>query len=227
MGTRVHTWIFVGSMLLAILAGLGQLKGDWAIWVLAVLGLLLAFLNRSKTDTAGFLLPAIALQMSAGAAQAIPAVGEIATSVLKNVVTFMSGVLLFMAAQAIVSRLDFKSPRVFVELLGLLLAILGAFGMFGKGSWPIAALAAIGVVVGVLRVIGTGQEKPAVATQSIARFLLSAIALLLSASAFNNVPVIGPLLATFFTNVVILVSAVMLVFAFVAAFRWLEQSTEA
>ena len=97
MSTRFHTWIFVGSMLLAVLAGLGQLRGDWAVWVLAVLGLILAFLNRSRMETAGFLVPAIALQMSAGAAQAIPAVGELATNVLKNIVTFTSGILLYIS----------------------------------------------------------------------------------------------------------------------------------
>ena len=50
MKSRVRTWVFVGSMLLAILAGLGQLKGNWAVWVLAVLGLFVGFLNVSKLE---------------------------------------------------------------------------------------------------------------------------------------------------------------------------------
>jgi len=225
MSTRFHTWIFVGSMLLAVLAGLGQLRGDWAVWVLAVLGLILAFLNRSRMETAGFLVPAIALQMSAGAAQAIPAVGELATNVLKNIVTFTSGILLFMAVQAIIGRLNFKSYRVLPELAGLLVAILAALGIFGDGNWPIALLAAIGVLVGILRIIANSADKKAVADQAVGRFLLSAIAFLLSATAFNNVPVIGIWVSSFFINIVILISAVMLVVAFVAAFRWLEQAT--
>jgi hypothetical protein len=225
MNTRIHTWIFVGSILLAVLAGLGQLRGDWSVWVLAVLGLVLAYLNRSRTESAGFLLPAIALQMSAGAAQAIPAVGELATNILKNIVTFTSGILLFMAVQAIVGRLNFKSYNILPEVLGLLVAILAALGIFGNGNWPIALLAAIGVLVGILRIIANAAEKKGATEQAEGRFLLSAIALLLSAAAFNNVPVIGVLVSSFFINIVILVSAVMLVVAFVAAFRWLEQTT--
>lgn len=224
MTTRFHTWIFVGSVLLAILAGLGQLRGNWAVWVLALLGLILAFLNRSKAETGGFLLPAIALQMSAGAAQAIPAVGELATNVLKNIVIFTSGILVFMAVQALIGRLNFKSYRVLPEVAGVLVALLAALGMFGESRWPIALLAIIGVLVGVLSIIARAADKKIVADQAAGRFLLSAMALLLSATAFNNVPVIGALVSTFFLNMVILISAVMLVVAFVAAFRWLEET---
>jgi hypothetical protein len=194
------------------------------VWVLAVLGLILAFLSRSKTDSAGFLLPAVALQLSAGAAQAIPAVGELATNILKDIVIFTSGILIFLALQAIAAHLDFKSWHILPEAVGVLVALLTALGLFGAGNWPIAVLAAIGVVVGILRIVARAGDKPAVVQEAMKDFLLAAIALLLSASAFNNVPVIGALVGSFFTNMVILISAVLLVIAFVATFRWLEDS---
>jgi hypothetical protein len=224
MSTKFHTWIFVGSVLLAILAGLGQLKGDWAVWVLALLGLILAYLNRSNMGTTGFLLPAIALQLSAGAAQAIPAVGELMTNVLKNLVIFTSGILLFLSVQEIAGHVSFKSYRILPEAVGVLVALLAALGIFGASSWPIALLAVIGVVVGILRLIGRAGDEKVVVQEGLERFLLSAIALLLSASAFNNVPVIGALVGSFFTNIVILISAVLLVMAFVTTFRWLEET---
>jgi hypothetical protein len=214
----------VGSVLLAILAGLGQLRGDWAVWVLALLGLILAYLNWSKLETEGFLLPAIALQLSAGAAQAIPAVGELVTNVLKNIVVFTSGVLLFLAVRAIARRLNFKSLAIVPEALGVLVALLAAVGIFGQSSWPIAVLAAIGVLVGVLRLIARAGDKKVAAQEAMRTFLLSAIALLVSASALNNVPVIGALVGGFFANMVILISAVLLVIAFVTTFRWLEEA---
>ena len=220
---QVQTWIFVGSVLLAILAGLGQLKGDWAVWVLAILGLVLAALNWSKLETGGFLLPAIALQLSAGAAQAIPAVGELVTNVLKNIVVFTSGVLLFLAVREIARRLNFKSLSIVPEALGVLVALLAAVGIFGASSWPIAVLAAIGVLVGILRLMARAGDKPAVLQEAMRTFLLSAIALLVSASALNNVPVIGALVGSFFANMVILISAILLVMAFVTTFRWLQE----
>lgn len=225
MGTRFHTWIFVGSVLLAILAGLGQLKGDWSVWVLALLGLVLAYVSRSKLGSSGFLLPAIALQLSAGAAQSIPAVGELATNVLKNLVIFTSGILLFLALQEISSHLNFKSLSILPEALGVLVCVLIAVRLFGDSAWPIAVLAVIGVVIGILRLIARAADKKVAAQQTISNFLLSAIALLVSANAFNNVPVIGALVGSFLTSFVILISAILLVMAFVTTFRWLDEAS--
>jgi hypothetical protein len=110
------------------------------------------------------------------------------------------------------------------EALGVLVALLAAVGIFGDSNWPIAVLAAIGVLVGVLRLIARAADKKVVAQEAMRTFLLSAIALLVSASAFNNVPVIGALVGGFFANIVILISAILLVIAFVATFRWLEEA---
>jgi hypothetical protein len=211
-------------VLLAILGGLDLLVGNWVVWVLAILGVLLAFLIRSKADTAGFLLPAIALQLSAGAAEAVPAIGGVATAILQNVVIFTSGILLFIAIQMIVARLDFKTPRIWIEAAGVLVAILAAVGIIPP-AWAVTLLAAVGVVVGILRLVARAATKKADNTEAVGRFLLAAIALLLSANAFNNVPIIGELVGSFFSNIVILVTAVLLVFAFVATFRWLEETT--
>ncbi len=218
MTTRLKTRTFVGSILLAILAGLGQLRGDWAVWVLALLGLVVGFLNRSKLEFTGFLLSAIALRLSAGAAEVIPEVGPAATNILNNIVVFVSAILLFVAVREIFGAIDLKSYSIWALALGVIMALLSALGIF-SGTWPIGLLAVIGVAVGILNLTRKGIDK-----EETGRFIVSSIALLLSANAFNDIPIIGALLTGFFTSIVILISATLLVVAFVVTFRSLDEA---
>jgi len=206
-------------MLLAILAGLEQLKGDWAVWVLAVLGLFVGFLNVSKLEISGFLISAIALRLSAGAIDVIPEIGGAITNILANVVIFTSALLLLVAVKEIYIGKDLKDYRVWVLLAGILLAVLVATGLFGTEiGWPTWVLASIGVIVGLLSVFNKVISK-----EESGRFVLSAIALQLSASAIDNIPLVGDFLSAFFTNIVILISAALLVISFVATFRALDE----
>jgi len=219
MKSKVRTWVFVGSMLLAILAGLGQLKGNWAVWVLAVLGLFVGFLNISKLEITGFLISAIALRLSAGAIDVIPEIGGFITSILANVVIFTSALLLLVAVKEIFMGKNLKDYRIWVLLAGILLAVLAATGLLGAEiGWPTWVLASIGVVVGLLSVFNKEINK-----EEIGRFVISAIALQLSASAIDNIPFVGDFLSAFFTNIVILISAALLVISFVATFRALDE----
>ena len=219
MKSRVRTWVFVGSMLLAILAGLGQLKGNWAVWVLAVLGLFVGFLNVSKLEIGGFLISAIALRLSAGAVDVIPEIGAVVTSILANVVIFMSALLLLVAVREIFTGKDLKDYRIWVLLAGILLAVVAATGVLGPDiGWPTWVLATIGVVVGVLDVL-----RKEIDTKEAGRFVLSAIALQLSAGVIDFIPFIGDFLSSFFTNIVILISATLLIVSFVATFRALDE----
>jgi len=219
MKSKVRTWVFVGSMLLAILAGLEQLKGDWAVWVLAVLGLFVGFLNVSKLEIGGFLISAIALRLSAGAIDVIPEIGGLITSILENVVIFTSALLLLVAVREIFIGKDLKDYRIWVLLAGILLAILAGAGLLGADvSWPTWVLAAIGVIVGLLDILRKDVDK-----KEAGRFVIAAIALQLSAKAIDNIPFVGDFLAAFFTNIVILISAALLVVSFVATFRALDE----
>lgn len=216
MRARLRRWLFVGSFLLAILAGLDQLKGDWAIWVLSILGLAVGFLNVSKLEIGGFLISAIALQLSAGAVEVIPEVGELITNVLGNIVIFTSAILLLVAVKEIFFERDMRNYGLWAMIVGVIVAILTAFGIF-SGTWPFWVLAAIGIGVGVLDL-----TNPEIDRTKLGGFVVAAIALLLSANAFNNVPIIGEYLTSFFTNIVVLISATMLVVALVATFQSLE-----
>ena len=65
MQRRIGTWAFIGGVLLAVLAGFGQPKDGWPVWVLAVLGLVVGGMNIIPEDTKKFLLAAIGLRLSA------------------------------------------------------------------------------------------------------------------------------------------------------------------
>ncbi|UCC52757.1 MAG: hypothetical protein JSV68_02090 [Anaerolineaceae bacterium] len=72
---RFGKWGFIIGLVIAALAGL-FFQPAWAIWVLAILGVLVGLLNVTAEDTRGFLLAAIALTLSATALNAIPFMGR-------------------------------------------------------------------------------------------------------------------------------------------------------
>lgn len=94
--TKIGKWAFIIGLVIAILAGL-FFQPDWAIWVLAVLGVIVGLVNITAEDTRGFLLAAIALTLSATALNAIPIVGTAFSLVLPFVVAFVAGATIVVA----------------------------------------------------------------------------------------------------------------------------------
>jgi hypothetical protein len=93
---RIGKWAFIIGLVIAVLAGLFY-QPDWAIWVLAVLGVIVGILNVTAEDTRSFLLAAIALTLSATALNSIPVVGTAFSLVLPFVVTFVAGATIVVA----------------------------------------------------------------------------------------------------------------------------------
>jgi len=73
-----------------VLAGLFY-QPDWAIWILAILGVIVGFLNVTAEETRGFLLAAITLTLSATALNTIPLVRRAFMYVLPFVAAFIAG----------------------------------------------------------------------------------------------------------------------------------------
>jgi hypothetical protein len=92
----IGKWAFILGLVIAVLAGLFY-QPDWAIWVLAILGVIVGFLNIAAEDTKGFLLAAIALILTATALNAIPLVGDAFSYILPFVVAFVSGATIVVA----------------------------------------------------------------------------------------------------------------------------------
>ena len=92
----IGKWAFIIGLVLAVLAGLFFQPG-WAIWVLAILGVIVGLLNVTAEDTRGFLLASIALTLSATALNLIPVVGTALSFVLPFVVAFVAGAAIVVA----------------------------------------------------------------------------------------------------------------------------------
>jgi hypothetical protein len=93
---KMGKWAFILGLVIAVLAGLFY-QPDWAIWVLAALGVIVGLLNVTAEDTRGFLLAAIALTLSATALNTLPIVGTAFSLVLPFVVAFVAGATIVVA----------------------------------------------------------------------------------------------------------------------------------
>ena len=93
---KMGKWAFIIGLVIAVLAGL-FFQPTWAIWMLAILGVIVGFLNVTVEDTRGFLLAAIAFTLSATALNTIPIVGTAFSLVLPFVVAFVAGATIVVA----------------------------------------------------------------------------------------------------------------------------------
>jgi hypothetical protein len=93
---RIGKWAFILGLVIAVLAGL-LFQPEWAIWVLAILGVIVGLLNVTTEDTRGFLMAAIALTLSATALNTIPVVGTAFEVILPFVVAFVAGATIVVA----------------------------------------------------------------------------------------------------------------------------------
>ncbi len=100
MMANIGRYAFIVGFGLAIVAGLG-FQATWVAWALAILGLVVGFLNVTAKETRGFLIAAIALMLSATAVQSIPFVGDIVTRILSNVIAFIAAAVLVVALKSI------------------------------------------------------------------------------------------------------------------------------
>jgi uncharacterized membrane protein YjjP (DUF1212 family) len=92
----IGKWAFIIGLVVSVLAGL-FFQPSWAIWVLAILGVIVGLLNVTAEDTRSFLLAAIALTISATALNTIPIVGTAFTLIMSFVVAFVAGATLVVA----------------------------------------------------------------------------------------------------------------------------------
>ena len=93
---KIGKWAFIAGLVIAVLAGL-FFQPTWAIWILAILGVIVGLLNITAEDTSGFLLASIALTLSATALNTIPVIGKAFTYVLPFVVAFVAGATIVVA----------------------------------------------------------------------------------------------------------------------------------
>ncbi len=97
---QVGKWTFIVGLVIAVAGGLG-FDQAWFGWVLAVLGLVVGFLNVSDKESQTFLLAAIALIVAANAVGGIPYIGELVSRIIANLVLFLGGAVLVVAVKSL------------------------------------------------------------------------------------------------------------------------------
>ncbi len=96
---KVGKYAFILGILVAIVAGVSE--QTWAPGALAVLGLVVGFLNVTSDETSSFLLASIALMMTATAMDSIPRVGEAINPFVSNIVAFIGAAVFVVAIKTL------------------------------------------------------------------------------------------------------------------------------
>lgn len=92
----IGKWAFIVGLVIAVLAGL-LFQPEGAIWILAVLGVVVGILNVAAEETRSFLLASIALTLSATALNTLPFIGTALSLILPFVVAFVAGATIVVA----------------------------------------------------------------------------------------------------------------------------------
>lgn len=92
----IGKWAFIAGLVIAVLAGL-LFQPEGAIWVLAILGVVVGLLNVAAEETRSFLLASIALTLSATALNTLPILGTALSLILPFVVAFVAGATIVVA----------------------------------------------------------------------------------------------------------------------------------
>ena len=93
---------FILGVIIAIAAGLGVSVPQVPL-VLAILGLVVGFLNVGGRESNNFLIAGIALSASAGSLAVLPEVGSYVTAIAGNVAVFVGPALLVVALKSLIS----------------------------------------------------------------------------------------------------------------------------
>ena len=93
-------WAFIVGLIIAVGGGLGFTQ-PWFAWLLALLGLIVGFLNVADKECTKFLLAAIGLIVAASAWSMLPYVGGFLSAILSNVVAFIGAAMLVVSLKVL------------------------------------------------------------------------------------------------------------------------------
>ncbi len=97
---QMGKWAFIVGFVICVIAGLFFAQ-PWMYWVLAVLGLIVGFMNITGEETKTFLLAAIGLMLSATSLIAVPKIGVAVTEIVANVVAFIAAAVLVVSLKSL------------------------------------------------------------------------------------------------------------------------------
>ena len=97
---QLGKWAFIVGMIVAVVGGLGFSEA-WFVWLLALLGIVVGFLNVTDRESSKFLLAAVGLIVAAAAWSSLPYVGGYFSAILNNIVAFIGAALLVVALKVL------------------------------------------------------------------------------------------------------------------------------
>lgn len=92
--------VVVGT-LIAIIAGFFGFTQPWFGWLLAVLGIIVGFMNVTTGETTKFMIAGIGLLMVGSAVDNVPVIGEMLTSFLGYIIAFIAPAILVVALKSL------------------------------------------------------------------------------------------------------------------------------
>ena len=97
-----HLSFIAGIVLAVLMAFVTQLRGDVAIWILVILGVIVGLLNVTSKETMGFLVASLTLIIASSAsALTLATIHVVLTSILGNVIIFVSPAAIVVALKTV------------------------------------------------------------------------------------------------------------------------------
>ena len=96
----IGKYVFIIGLVVAFLASIVTAYG-WIAWVLAVLGVIVGFLNISSEETHTFLISGIALLLVATSVQVLPIIGAVVSVIAANLIAFVAPAMFVVALKAL------------------------------------------------------------------------------------------------------------------------------
>lgn len=98
---KLGKFAVIAGIVIAVAAGIFEFTQPWFGWALAVLGLIVGFMNVSGGESRTFLVAGIALLMVGSSVAAVPVIGEKLTSFLGYITAFMAPAVLVVALKSL------------------------------------------------------------------------------------------------------------------------------
>ncbi len=106
MKDLIGRWAFIIGLVISILFGFIP-TANWVPPVLAILGIIVGFLNITEKETKGFLLASIGLLVAGTAALGVlPAVGTILKDILTNIIFFIAAAVLVVSLRSLFATVN-------------------------------------------------------------------------------------------------------------------------
>ena len=102
---QLGKWAFMVGLVVAVVGGLG-FSQPWFVWLLAVLGLVVGFLNVTDPEAERFLLAAVGLTVAATAWSLLPYVGGYLSAILDNIVAFIGAPVVVVALKVLLQTAE-------------------------------------------------------------------------------------------------------------------------